>query len=362
MATKTYEGLPENLRGVKIPWGPIGEQVYRRTYSQVMQSGRKEQWPDTVVRAVDGNLGLVPEKFVEEGEREKLYEMLLTFAGLPAGRHLSASGMLGRQFLFNCHASGWDPLEPEAHFTFLFDALMMGGGVGSNYSNRYMKLLPNVNNFVDLHIVCRPEHANFSEFEKYLSTSYQHDTTFTETMWQEAEQQIIRIAPLEIDGYKVFRVPDTREGWVDAVGHALRTAFSEHKEGPVRVIVDVSPIRRSDLPLKTSGGVSCGPAPLVSAVSDMVGHLNGCEGRQLTSLDAMVIDHTLAGCVIAGGKRRSSRMSVKSWKDADIFEFIHCKRVDGIHWTTNISVEVDDDFHVAYSDTQITTCITGPGT
>jgi len=42
-------------------------------------------------------------------------------------------------------------------------------------------------------------------------------------------------------------------------------------------------------------------------------------------------------------------MSVKNWKDSDIFEFINCKRQDGAHWSTNISVEVDDDFIIAYN-------------
>ena len=70
----------------------------------------------------------------------------------------------------------------------------------------------------------------------------------------------------------------------------------------------------------------------------------GESGRRFSSEDAMSLDHTLAACVIAGGKRRSSRMSVKNWKDHDIFEFINCKRNDGVHWTTNISVEIDNDF------------------
>jgi adenosylcobalamin-dependent ribonucleoside-triphosphate reductase len=64
----------------------------------------------------------------------------------------------------------------------------------------------------------------------------------------------------------------------------------------------------------------------------------------------MLIDHILAACVVAGGKRRSSRMSVKNWADPDIFEFINCKREDGAHWTTNISVEIDNVFINAYRD------------
>lgn len=312
--------LPAHLQNYRIPWGPIGEPVYRKSYSQKTEDGRNESYPQTVVRAVDGNCSLVDAKFIEEGEREKLYELLLTFGGLPAGRHLNASGMKGRQFLFNCHASGWDPLEPGAHFTFLFDALMMGGGVGANYSNRYMESLPIVHNPIHLHIKCREDHPNLGEFNTLVSEHNGDAAGLT------------------------FQVPDSREGWVEAVDLIFEEAYAADGPSERVLTIDVSGIRARGMRLKTSGGIACGPGPLVTMLTDIVSHLNGCVGRKLTSLDAMTLDHTLAGCVIAGGKRRSSRMSVKSWRDTDIFEFIHCKRVDGVHWSTNISVEIDDDF------------------
>jgi ribonucleoside-triphosphate reductase len=323
--------LPDHLKDVKIPWGPIGEPVYKRTYSHEMENGRKEQWPDTVLRTVDGNLGLVDPKFIEPDERNKLLGLLLLMESLPAGRHLSASGRPGRQFLFNCHAAGWDAAEPSAHFSFLFDELMQGGGVGSNYSNRYLKTLPPVSRAVDLHIICRDDHENIGEFSHLL---LQHNGKAVEN---------------------VFTVPDTREGWVEAIDILTRVAFGEDAGFDIplglpeaTVTIDISLIRKRGELLKTSGGIACGPGPLVSMLVDYVKQLNSCFGRHLTSLDAMMLDHLLASCVIAGGKRRSSRMSVKSWMDQDIFNFINCKREDGAHWSTNISVELDDDFFDCY--------------
>jgi ribonucleoside-triphosphate reductase len=82
---------------------------------------------------------------------------------------------------------------------------------------------------------------------------------------------------------------------------------------------------------------------------EMVEVINRCyESQTFTSLDAMDIDHSIAACVVAGGKRRSSRMSVKNWQDPDIFDFIKCKQIDGKHWSTNISVETDSTFEMAY--------------
>lgn len=323
------ETLLKNPAEYRVKWGPIGEQVYKRSYSRTKEDGKKETWPETVVRAVEGNIGLVDPAFIEKGEREKLIQLLLEFGAIPAGRHLYASGVKGRQFLFNCHAAGWDEAAPADHFTFLFDELMQGGGVGSNYSNRYMEKLPTVCTSIDLHITCDKNHPNVSEFTDLLCQVTQGDIAAHSN---------------------VFVVEDTREGWVSAINHILQSSFKETDSSEARLVIDVSKVREKGAPLKTSGGISCGPGPLVSMLHDFTKHVNGCIGRRLTSLDAMSLDHSLAACVVAGGKRRSSRMSVKNWKDNDIFEFINCKRQDGAHWTTNISVEVDNEFISAYKE------------
>jgi ribonucleotide reductase alpha subunit len=316
--------IPENLQNYRVKWGPIGEPVYKRSYSRIKENGENETYPETVIRAVDGNLSLVDSSFIEPDERGKLINLMLEFGEIPAGRHLYASGVKGRQFLFNCNAAGWDPEKPADHFTFLFDELMQGGGVGSNYSNRYLDQLPPISRRIDLHITCRKDHPNYSDFFNLTST---HDGLAKAT---------------------TLVVEDSREGWSEAIDFVLKNAWDRSSNDEVTLVIDVSKIRARGLPLKTSGGISCGPGPLVLMLHDFCKQLNSRHGRRLTSLDAMTLDHILASCVIAGGKRRSSRMSVKNWKDSDIFEFINCKRTDGLHWSTNISVEVDDEFIEAY--------------
>lgn len=320
--------LPERLSEKRIPWGPIGKQVYERSYSHRCDDGGSETWPETVVRAVDGNLSLVSSEFVEPGEREKLIDLLFPFAALPAGRHLYASGVGQRQFLFNCHTAGYDVNEPSAHFHFLFDELMKGGGVGSNYSNRYLNEMPTLKSSVDVHVTCRKDHPNITEFEELLS---EHDST----------KQGITVV-----------VDDSREGWVESFATLIKRVYSESESGEFSITFDVSKIRSRGTPLVTSGGIACGPAPLVRMLLDTTKILNGNIGKCLDSIQTMSIDHCIASCVVAGGKRRSSRMSVKSWKDEDIFEFINCKNQDGSHWTTNISVEVDNEFFAAYKEGQ----------
>jgi len=81
----------------------------------------------------------------------------------------------------------------------------------------------------------------------------------------------------------------------------------------------------------------------------MTALLNSANGRRLTGLEAMRIDHALAQCVVAGNVRRSARMSIMHWNDPEVFAFIDCKADHADHWTTNISVEVDEDFFLALS-------------
>jgi len=312
-------------------WGPLGEEVFKRTYARDLpELGRKETWPETVKRVVGGNLGLVDPKHIEPNEQKKLEELLLSFGALPAGRHLNASGVTGRQFLFNCHGSGWDVEEPWAHFTFLFDELMQGGGVGANYSNRYLDPLPVFDHNVDLHITCREDHPDYESFKHLLSIP---NSVITEGYDVDTEL-----------GY--YQTKDSREGWIDSVEFPLKAAWGYNAFR--RIVIDVSGVREKGRPIKTGGGVSPGPLPLVIMLSKVARILKSVAGKKLDSFTAMEIDHRIAECVVAGGKRRSSRMSVKSWKDSDIFRFIDYKAAEGDNWTTNISVEIDDDFIHAF--------------
>jgi ribonucleoside-triphosphate reductase len=299
-------------------WGPIGREVYERTYSRVKSDGTRETWEDTVRRVVEGNCSLVDQKYLESNEKEKLYDMIYNFKILPAGRHLWASGVEGRSFLFNCHRAGFTD-DVVDHFEFLFDELMKGGGVGANYSNRYINIYDAPDTTVYLGFRCDSSHRDYNEMLPYLN---------------------------DVDG-EVFRVPDTREGWVASLVKLLRAAWSG--KYATSVVFDVSDVRPRGEPIKGFGGTACGPAPLCGMLVSVARILNDCANRhrKLSSLDFMSIDHEIARCVVAGNVRRSARMSIKSWKDDDIMDFINCKKDHMSHWTTNISVEIDNDFILA---------------
>lgn len=303
-----------------IPWGPTGELVYNRTYSRVKPDGTRETWPETVERVVDGNLALVPERFQLEGERDNLIRLMTEFKILPAGRHLWASGVRNAEHLFNCWVSGW-PENISDHFQFTFMRLMEGGGVGANYSNHYLEQYGPVVHPLQVHIVCDPDHHDYQVMKDagVLSTQYNSE-------WSGA-----------------YPIEDSREGWAAALVDLIDTHYRQETVHFQRVY-DVSRIRPAGAKLKTFGGQASGPLPFAEMLQKVCDVLSERSGTRLTGLDAMTVDHAIAQCVVAGGVRRSARMSIMHWADKQIEDFIHCKAESGDHWTTNISVEVDDEF------------------
>ena len=132
-----------------------------------------------------------------------------------------------------------------------------------------------------------------------------------------------------------------------AVELLIDLATSTHAPTHIAVTIDVSEVRERGSLLRGFGGTASGPGPLVDALRKLTALLNDAQGGKLTGLQAMSMDHALAQCVVAGNIRRSARMSIMHWNDPDIFGFINCKADFADHWTTNISVEVDDAFFAA---------------
>ncbi|QGH78053.1 ribonucleotide reductase [Mycobacterium phage LoneWolf] len=308
------------MTSVEIPWGPTGELVYNRTYARTKPDGTKETWPETVRRVVDGNLALVDSRYQLDGERDHLIRLIENFKLLPAGRHLWASGVPNAQHLFNCWVAGWTE-TPSEHFAFTFLRLMEGGGVGANYSNSGLAHYPNVVNPLKVEIVCDPEHPDYQEMldAGILSVHYDYE-------WPGA-----------------YPIDDSREGWARALTDLIDTFYREDTVHYQRVY-DVSRVRKAGAKLRTFGGFASGPKPFAEMLQKVAAVLSDHSGTKLTGLAAMEVDHAIAQCVVAGGVRRSARMSMMHWNDPQIFEFINCKAESGEHWTTNISVEVDDLF------------------
>jgi ribonucleoside-triphosphate reductase (thioredoxin) len=309
-------------------FGPSGQVVFERSYSRTKPDGTKENWFETTDRVIKGNLGLVygtPDTWSDSVKTEyaMLKDMMDSFQIIPGGRHLWASGVQGRQFLFNCHVSHWNE-ELTDHFDFTFMRLMEGGGVGTNYSTKYIDRYDAPQRELKVHIVCDPSHPDYQKMVDagVISTEFSHD-------WAGA-----------------FQIGDSREGWSAGLTDLIKTYFIDDVKHYDRVY-NVTGVREEGRPLVSFGGTASGPLPFAVMLHEINEIINKrvSTGEKLNPIDMMEIDHSMAMCVVSGGNRRSARMAMVSWDDPYIFDFINCKQNTGKHWTTNISVVIDDEFN-----------------
>jgi adenosylcobalamin-dependent ribonucleoside-triphosphate reductase len=306
----------------KVNWGPTGEAVYNRTYSRHKDDGKFETWKDTVDRVVKGNLSLVygdtstwsKEVWQEAALLERYMD---EFKIIPAGRQLWATGVPGRQYLFNCHVSGWGEKFSD-HFAFTFMRLVEGGGVGANYSTKLFKHYGVPRHPVEISTICSSKHQDYDKLGEYAGLACTMDP---------------------------YVVEDTREGWSRALTRLIDIPMSDQYDGPMVLEFDLSKIRPEGSPLVSSGGTAAGPLPLARMLHDVSEVLNRAhEQGHFTPVDIMEIDHYISVGAVAGGKRRSARMSVCHWNDPHIMDFINAKKDGKLHWTTNVSVEIDNEF------------------
>lgn len=137
-----------------------------------------------------------------------------------------------------------------------------------------------------------------------------------------------------------FMVPDSREGWAQAIEKLEVMAFQGCNRDKV-LLLDFSDVRCKGSPI---GGMqdrpASGPAPLMNAIMHVAKLRDaGMEPWRAT----MYADHYFAECVLVGGARRAARMATKAWRDQNIFGFIELKR-GGFLWSSNNSVTVDMEF------------------
>jgi len=152
---------------------------------------------------------------------------------------------------------------------------------------------------------------------------------------------------LFIDGMDLcFKVPDTREGWVDG----LRILLKSYAVGLPMPEYDFSLVREAGLPIKGFGGTSSGPAPLIEMLDDIRAVLEAKIGEDLTSSDIVDIGNLIGRCVVAGNVRRSAEIV---FGDPDDKEFSLLKqdkeKLKHHRWASNNSifaeVGMDYDWH-----------------
>ena len=295
----------------EIPWGEVGYPVFKRTYSRPMPNGKTEEWEDAVDRVVKAcreqlNCGFTP---IEE---RQVKSMMMNLKGTVAGRFLWQLGTetvdrLGLPSLQNCaFVVVDDPIRP---FTWAFEMLMLGSGVGFNIQRENVYQLPKV----------------------------------------KASVEISRVDTNDAD----FIVPDSREGWVELLQRVLEASFYNGKGFTYATHL----IRSKGSPIKGFGGTASGPEDLVWGMQEINKILNGRVGKRLRPIDCLDVMNIIGRIVVAGNVRRSAQIALG---DADDIEYLRAKRWDlgGVpNWRamSNNSVicsdisQLPDDFWEGYN-------------
>jgi adenosylcobalamin-dependent ribonucleoside-triphosphate reductase len=265
----------EKYKDKMPPWGPVGYVVYKRTYSRKVETvvdgvvqKRKEEWWETVRRCVNSILKIGCKMTKEEAESlyDKVFNLKCSFGGRSLWQLGTATvDKLGGDSLQNCWCCCVN--NPVESFCFLFDELMLGGGVGLNIQAEHVYEMPKV---------------------KY-------------------DVKVVRRDEKDVD----FVVPDNREGWVDLLRRTLQAFFFTGKSFCYSTIC----VRGKGATIKGFGGVASGPEDLCWGIDQIANILRGRVGKKLRPIDCLDICNIIGAVVVAGNVRRSAEIMLGDAND-----------------------------------------------
>ncbi len=262
----------------ETPWGEVGYATFKRTYARPTK-GRTEEWPETIERVIEACNKQLGCDF-DKDEQEDIRNMMLSLKGTVAGRFLWQLGTktvdkLGLPSLQNCAFTVVD--EPIRPFTWAFEMLMLGSGVGFNIQRENVYQLPKILKKV----------------------------------------KVVRDDVNDAD----FIVPDSREGWVDLLKKVLEASFKTGEGFSFATHL----VRSKGSKIKGFGGTASGPQDLVIGMLDINTILNSRSGKRLRPIDCLDIMNIIGKIVVAGNVRRSAQIALGDYDD---IEFLRAKRWD----------------------------------
>lgn len=108
-------------------------------------------------------------------------------------------------------------------------------------------------------------------------------------------------------------VEDSKEGWATALRELVSSLYQGFYPS-----WDTSLVRPAGARLKTFGGRSSGPEPLVELFEFVTKIFKGAIGRKLTTLEVFDIVCKIASVVVVGGVRRSALIALTDLDDQDL--------------------------------------------
>ena len=284
-------------------WGfnGLGYIVYKRTYARVKENGQTEEWHETIRRCING-AQKIGANYTKE-EAEQLFDLIFNLKCNFAGRMLWQLGTptvdrFGANSLLNC----WNvSMNSVRSFLFLFENLMLGGGVGFSIRREDIHELPRIKKGVSI------THKNTKDAD--------------------------------------FIVPDSREGWIRLLEKVLEAFFVKGSSFSYSTIL----IRGAGEKISGFGGVASGPQILLDGIEKINKILQSRESKKLRSIDVLDICNIIGGIVVSGNVRRSAQIAIG---DPDDYLFLRAKNwslgnIPNWRAMSNNTIYADDFSHIS---------------
>ena len=268
---------------IQTPWGEIGYITFKRTYARKINENDSSSPTEEFNQVVERELKACKEQLkidFTKKEKEYYYKSRMNLKWSVAGRFMWQLGTktvkkLGLPSLQNC--AGVVVNEPIRPFTWTFEMLMLGSGVGYNIQKHNVYQLPKLKNKI------RVERKDNNDVD--------------------------------------FIVPDNREGWVKLLGRLLKAHFYSGES----FTYGTQCIRGSGAAIKGFGGTASGPEELVKGIDKIHSILNNRSNKKLRPIDCLDVMNIIGSIVVSGNVRRSAQIAIG---DSDDLEFLKAKRWD----------------------------------
>jgi ribonucleotide reductase alpha subunit len=284
----------DQYKGQQPNWGfgGLGYFTYKRTYARTLPTGGTEEWWQTCKRVVEGvyntqkvhcaGLHLDWQEPKAQKSAQEMFRRMWDFKFLPPGRGLWMMGTevvneRGAAALNNCGFASTEDIDVDfpGPFCFLMDMSMLGVGVGGD-TRGVGKVRIGVPTLTD----------------------------------------------------KPCVVEDSRQGWVEVIRAILYSfVYKPASESAKRrwkfpQVIDFSQVRKRGAELKTFGGTSSGPRPLIELIENLTKLLMP-EGVELSFSDWDADDPEGPFLTTTFSKTEGSKpYRINSTQIVDIFNFI----------------------------------------
>ena len=243
---------------------PLAEFVYYRSYSKWKEGeGRRETWIETVDRYMDfmkENLG----KKLSAAEYTKVRKFILEHKSMPSMRLMWSAGAAARRTNVTGYNCSFIALSGIRDFGEIMYLSMCGTGVGFSAEGHNVQKFPQIK----------------------------------KQTGEKVETHVI---------------DDSKEGWADAFILAMETWF-DGKD----IDFDYSQLRPKGAKLKTMGGKSSGPEPLMELMRFAKAKVLNRQGKRLTNLDVHDLVCKIGEIVVSGGVRRTALISLSDLDDQEM--------------------------------------------